>query len=111
LGGRLLGITAALQQETCDTCSEDFPATLGIGSPSVNFYSQISYIKRFEGIQAGADLLFQLQQPQRLLLITTNAALQSTGLDLHPYRPTYVSGKNLLYIIQPDRDESEAIPR
>ncbi|HEY9696815.1 MAG TPA: glycosyltransferase family 39 protein [Trichocoleus sp.] len=111
LGGRLLGITAALQQETCDTCSEDFPATLGIGSPSVNFYSQISYIKRFEGIQAGADLLVQLQQPQRLLLITTNAALQSIGLDLHPYRPTYVSGKNLLYIIQPDRDESEAIPR
>lgn len=107
LGGRLLAITAALRQETCDTCSEDFPATLGIGSPSLNFYSQISHIKRFEGIQAGTELKLQLQQPQRLLLITTDASLQSAGVDLRPHKPAYVSGKYQLFIIQPDRSKPE----
>lgn len=105
LGGRLLPMAAALRQETCDTCLEDFPATLDIGSPSLNFYSQISRIKRFEGIEAGAKVRLQLQQPQRLLLITTDAALQRAGLELHSLRPTYISGQYQLFIIPPDHNE------
>jgi 4-amino-4-deoxy-L-arabinose transferase-like glycosyltransferase len=78
LGGRLLPIAAVLRQETCNACSSDFPAALAVTDPSLNFYSQLSYIHRFT---ARTEIEAQLKQPQRLLLVTSDAELQRLHLE------------------------------
>jgi hypothetical protein len=98
-GGRLLPIAQALQQETCETCSTNFPAALGVIWPSLNFYSGLSRIERFEKPCQAQE---QLKKPQRLLLVTTDADLQRVNLDLGDYQPSYTSDPFKLFIIPPN---------
>jgi 4-amino-4-deoxy-L-arabinose transferase-like glycosyltransferase len=104
LGGRLIPIAKALQQETCETCTSDAPIALGVVEPSLNFYSRLSYIKRFDDLSpviAHAEFLTQMAQPQRLLLVTTDSALNWANLDLSYSQPAYVSDIYKLFIIHP----------
>lgn len=96
LDGRLLPIAQALRQETSEVSSNDLPATLGVYAPSLNFYSKLSDIALFN---TSAQVQAQLTRPQRLLLVTTDANLADTGLDLSRYQPAYVYGDFKLFII------------
>lgn len=102
LGGRLKPIIAVLRQETCDACSSDVTAAIGVVEPSLNFYSRLSRIPRFE---RQAELEAQLQQPQRLLLTTMDLSLQQADWNLGGYRPTVVSDMFKLFIIPPQSDD------
>jgi 4-amino-4-deoxy-L-arabinose transferase-like glycosyltransferase len=101
LGGRLLPIASALQQEICENCQTDLPAAFGVNDPSLNFYSRLSYIKRFEFPD---ELEFQLQQPQRLLLVTKDSVMQRLGLNLDCYTPAHATEDFKLFIIPPNEE-------
>lgn len=99
LGGRLIPIARALQQETCKECDRDLPAALGVTWPSLNFYSQIDRIERFK---KPCEVQTQFKRVQRLLLVTTDEEMQLANLDLSGYQPAYVSDIFKLFIIPPD---------
>ncbi|MBD2066806.1 glycosyltransferase family 39 protein [Leptolyngbya sp. FACHB-671] len=101
LGGRLIPVAQALQQEICEECDRDLPAALGVTWPSLNFYSQINRIERFK---KPCETQMQLKRDQRLLLVTTDEEMQRANLDLSDYQPTYVSDVFKLFIIPPDDD-------
>jgi 4-amino-4-deoxy-L-arabinose transferase-like glycosyltransferase len=101
LGGRLLAIARALNQETCDTCDTDATLALGVNEPSLNFYSRISVIRRFDEPFDLADIQTQLNQPKRVLLVTTDDYLRKAGLDFSQQTPAYVADIYKLFIQPP----------
>ncbi|MBE9177365.1 glycosyltransferase family 39 protein [Oculatella sp. LEGE 06141] len=103
LGGRLLPLAEVLQQETCEACADSLPSAFGVGDPSLNFYSRLSYIKRFE---EPYELDMELQRSQRLLLVTKESTLEHFGVNLSCHQPDYVFDDIKLFIVSPDSDFS-----
>lgn len=96
LGERLIPIAQILQERSCENCPDALPAAWGVDEPSLNFYSRISYIKRFE---SPFELQVRLQQGDRLLLVTTPAALNAAGVSLENAVPIATSGEYELFAL------------
>ncbi len=104
LSGRFIPMAIALQNETCATCAPTLPATLKVGDPSLNFYSQTDTIQRFDYAYQLRLQLGQLTGPQRLALVTKDDALRRADLDLSDYEPTYVAQDFKLFIFSANSD-------
>jgi hypothetical protein len=104
LGGRLLAIANALRQETCDACSTDAVLALGVNEPSLNFYSRFSVIRRFDEPYDLSEIQTQLDQPKRILFVTTDQELQKAGLDFSQQIPTYQADIYKLFLIARQKD-------
>ncbi|HEY9622685.1 MAG TPA: glycosyltransferase family 39 protein [Crinalium sp.] len=103
LGGRLLAIADILHQETCDTCVNDVTIAPGVNEPSLNFYSRLSVIKRFDEPFDLSAIQIQLNQPKRILFVTTDETLNKAGLDFSQEKPVYVSDIYKLFILPKHR--------
>lgn len=93
--GHLLDIADVLRREAD---SGYYPATLGVYAPSLNFYSGIDRIPVYE---TRAQVRYRLAKNEHLLLVTTDARLSETGLDLTNYRPVRSAGIYKLFVLPP----------
>lgn len=97
LHGRLMPIAETLRQATCDACGDEVVA-FGVNEPSLNFYSRLSHIERFQyGFQLQAELL--KKSPQRLIVVAQEDALARSQIDLNPDFLVQVADDFKLFIV------------
>lgn len=101
LGGRLLPIAQALGHQVCDRCPHKMAVALGVVEPSLNFYSRLSYIQKFDEPFDQAQIQASLHQPQPIWLVTTAAHLQKAGVDANHWQIAYDSDPYQLWMISP----------
>jgi 4-amino-4-deoxy-L-arabinose transferase-like glycosyltransferase len=98
LDRQLIPIAQNLGQITCETCPTDLTATLGLQLPSLNFYSGLTHIERFE---QACQIPEKVQPHQRLLLISTAEEIEAEELTFEVEQIQQQSGRFRLFQLLP----------